>query len=235
MSVKNIVMSAAGVSTGTDPSFSTTSDPYSGSVIFNNTFNTSVNSQNTSWSSSATITTAPSGCPSAKALYITQGAGYLYSGQRFGNTGMVNLLSSFTLEWWFYVTSINTSYFSGRMLFLRADGGDPITIIMNSDKTIEFNNAISSANLWNLNTWNHVACVNNTSAGNKKLFLNGVNVATGSGNYGSNGGPAAWEWGDGHDFDCGYNAYVSNMRWTQAVRYTSNFTPAFVNFYGAAT
>jgi hypothetical protein len=234
-------------------------------VVFNNTFNSSVNAHNTTWytNSSQAIVTAPAGCPNSKCLHISQGyktylyasheASSLYSTAGFGENGMLDLTQSYTIECWFYVTDINADYQeNGRFLFLRGCGGDPIQIKMNGDRTIiwfvqdeqsdpTILTLTTAPNLWNLNSWNYIALVNNKSSSNRTIFLNGINVSSGSGNRSWNGNDgtlygtptANYQWGVGHDFDNGYDVYISNMRWTQRALYTSNFTPSFTNFPNA--
>lgn len=232
MSVKNIVMSAAGAAPAVNPNFSTTSDPYAAYVIYNNRLVSTMASQNTTWSAGGgSFTTAPAGCPNSTALYFTQGNGYYYSNNTFGNSGMLDMTGSYTWEFWFYATGINTSYFSGQFLVLRGDGsGDANNCGFTANRGV-FTNNNSSATSFNLNTWNHFACTRYNGA--RYYWINGVQVLV---DYSAvnNGNPAHWEGADGHDFDMGYSVYLSNWRWTQAVRYTSTFTPTFVNFYGAA-
>jgi hypothetical protein len=231
-----------------DPNFNPSSDPYAASVVFNNTFNSNVNAQNTSWSQGPNqeITTAPAGCPKPNCLHLSQGyadTSALYSEQGFGDLGMLDLTQSYTIEYWFYVTDINTDYGeNGRFLFLRADGADPIYAAFGGDRSITlgwnsdgYNFYTSSPSLFNLNSWNHVAIVVDQSLTKSINYINGVNILQVTETISNfNGNPAHWEWGVGHDFDNGYDVYISNMRWTQAVRYTNNFTPTFVNFYNSA-
>jgi len=230
-----------------DPNFNPSSDPYAASVVFNNTFNSTVNAQNTSWYQGPyeQITTAPAGCPKTNCLYLSQGyadTSALYSQQGFGEGGMLDLTQSYTIECWFYVTDINTDYGeNGRFLFLRSDGGDPLNINFNGDRSVGFlihnetyNQYNSTGPTFNLNSWNHFAIVANQSSTKTTIYINGVNKLEINLASNFNGYPAYWEWGVGHDFDNGYNVYISNMRWTQAIRYTNNFTPTFVNFYNSA-
>lgn len=225
------------------------------SVIFNNTFNSKVDSQNTTWSKGLLqeITTAPAGCPNLKCLHLSQGYRddpALYSQQGFGNGGMLDLTKSSTIECWFYVTNINTEDYAenGLFCFLRADGGDPLSIAFNGDRSITvllnnfdstgYKTASTNSSIFNLSSWNHFAVTVDKSSVKTTIYINGVNraamnYATSVNGDGSNWGEipnAAWEWGVGHDFDNGYDIYISNMRWTQKVLYTTNFTPIFTNF-----
>lgn len=240
--------------------------------IFNNTFNTRINAQNTTWytnSSANIVLPAPLGSPNVKCLQISQGfktnlnpdptfsASSLYSVRGFGDVGMIDLTGSYTIEFWFHVTNIsniyNTAsvYGAGTFYFIRGCGADPIEAAMKGDRSIvwfvqneRFDptrlTLTTAPSLWNLNSWNHLALVNNRILGNRTIFLNGINVASGSGNKSWNGDnsnlygtpTANYQWGIGHDFDNGYLIYINNMRWTQRPRYSFNFTPVFANERG---
>jgi hypothetical protein len=235
-----------------DPNFNPSSDPYAASVIFNNTFNSSVNAQNTTWALGPLqeITTAPANCPKSNCLHLLQGGddtAALYSDQGFGELGMVDLTQSYTIEFWFYATNIDQSMDAfgliGACFLLRSDGSDPFYIYFKGNRSVvvgvntsanPYTEFSTNAAIFNLNSWNHIAVVTNQSLNTITTYINGINC--GQANYTTdwNGDPAHWEWGVGHDFDNGYDIYISNMRWTQAVRYTSNFTPTFINFYNSA-
>jgi hypothetical protein len=127
-----------------DPNFNPSSDPYAASVVFNNTFNSNVNAQNTSWSQGPNqeITTAPAGCPKANCLHLSEGSAdtsALYSEQRFGYLGMLDLNQSATIECWFYVANINQDIdgfgFLGAFGLLRSDYGDPLGIVFKGDRS----------------------------------------------------------------------------------------------------
>jgi len=221
-----------------DPNFNPSSDPYAASVVFNNTFNSNVNAQDTSWAQGPLqeIATAPNGCPNPNCLHLGQGeAGdsALYSQQGFGQLGMLDLTQSYTIECWFYVTDINDFF-----PLTRGDGGDPIGISFNGDRSITvFTNPdtiSTNSSIFNLNSWNNFAVTVNQSLGKTTIYINGVNCAEMNYTTNTNGNPAYWEWGVAHDLNNGYDIYISNMRWTQAARYTNNFTPTFVNFYNSA-
>jgi hypothetical protein len=248
-----------------DPNFNPSSDPYAANIVFNNTFNSNVNAQNTTWTLGPLqeITTAPAGCAKSNCLHLLQGVGdeesppSVYSNQGFGQSGMVNLTESYTIECWFYVTNIDQNIGSfgvlGRFLLLRSDGGDPLSICFMGDRSIVigiynpdeegYNESQTNISIFNLNSWNHFALVSNRSSGKTTTYVNGINSAeinylTNTNGNGSNWGNvpnAAWEFSKTHGGDGNpYDIYISNMRWTQAVRYTSNFTPTFVNFYNSA-
>jgi len=208
-------------------------------TVFNNTFNSTVDSQNTTWDQGPNqeITTAPAGCPNSNCLHLLQGqagSSALYSQQALGQLGMLDLTKSYTIECWFYVTDIYAE--NGSFLFLRADGGDPIGIGFNGDRSITvFTNPDSfttNSSIFNLNSWNHFAITVNQSLGKTTVYINGVNC--GEMNHTTNlPDLARWEWGVGHDFSNGYDIYISNMRWSQTALYNSNFTPTFTNFPNA--
>ena len=95
-----------------DPNFNPSSDPYAANVVLNNTFNSSVNAQNTTWALGPLqeITIAPANCPKSNCLHLLQGGdetASLYSDQGFGQLGMIDLTQSYTIECWFYVTNID--------------------------------------------------------------------------------------------------------------------------------
>jgi len=234
-------------------------DPYAASVVFNNTFNSSVNSQNTTWiqGPNQEITTAPAGCPNSNCLHLSQSPrlnnnyGALYSTTKFGELGMLDLNQSATIECWFYVANINQDIdafgFLGTFGLLRSDYGDSLGIVFKGDRSVYVNintetnpaiESITDPEIFELYSWNHIAIVSDKSLGKTITYINGINRREAPytpNNYGlPNYGGAWWEWGAGHDFGNGYDIYISNMRWTQAVRYTANFTPTFVNFYNSA-
>jgi len=236
-----------------DPNFNPYSDPYATSIVFNNTFNSNVNAQNTTWTLGPLqeITTSPAGCAKSNCLHLLQGGdntAALYSNQRFGQFGMINLPQSYTIECWFYVTNIDQNMdafgVQGGSFLLRSDGGDPFYIYFKGDRTVvvgvntnanPYTEYSTSAGIFNLNSWNHLAVVTNQSLNTITTFVNGIN--RGQANYTTdwNGDPAYWECGSLHGgTQNAYDIYISNMRWTQAVRYTTNFTPTFVNFYNSA-
>jgi len=225
------------------------------SVIFNNTFNSSVNSQNTTWIQGPyqEITTAPAGCPNSNCLHLSPSPqlentyGALYSTAGFGQIGMLDLTKSSTIECWFYATSIdldiNAFGFPGAFILLRSDYGDPLSILFQGDRSVlvyvntEENPGVpyqTSPSIFNLNSWNHIAIVSDKSLGKTTTYINGINSAETPYTTDNRGNPvyeyAYWEWGAGHDFGNGYDIYISNMRWTQRAVYTSNFNPSFVNF-----
>jgi hypothetical protein len=171
-----------------DPNFNPSSDPYAASVVFNNTFNSSINAQNTSWSQGPNqeIITAPAGCPKTNCLHLSQGFAdnsALYSQQGFGEGGMLNLAQNYTIECWFYVTDINTYYGEyGRFLLLRSDGGDPLDINFNGDRSVGFliynvgyNQYNSTGPTFNFNSWILFAIVANQSSTKTTIYFNGVN------------------------------------------------------------
>jgi hypothetical protein len=225
------------------------------SVVFNNTFNSSVNSQNTTWIQGPyqEITTAPAGCPNSNCLHLSPSPrlentyGALYSTAGFGQIGMLDLTKSSTIECWFYATSIDLDIdafgFPGAFILLRSDYGDPLSILFQGDRSVlvyintEENPGVpyqTSPSIFNLNSWNHIAIVSDKSLGKTTTYINGINSAETPYTTDNRGNPvyeyAYWEWGAGHDFGNGYDIYISNMRWTQRAVYTSNFNPSFVNF-----
>jgi hypothetical protein len=209
------------------------------------------------------ITTAPAGCPNSQSLYISQATEIsqdsppsLYSNQGFGYLGMLDLTQNFTIECWFYVTNINqnANHFGdmGAFSLLRSDGGDPFYITFFGNRSVRvgvntqqnpYTYYLTSSSIFNLNSWNHIAVTSNQSLGKTTTYINGINRAEANYTTNTNGNGAnwgsipnsAWEWSKTHGEDGnGYNIYISNMRWTQVARYTSNFTPTFVNFYNSA-
>ena len=233
-------------------------------IIFDNTFNSTVNAQHTTWQLGPyqEIVTSPPGCPNAQCLHFSQAIQTdndlpsLYSNQGFGYLGMLDLTKSFTIECWFYVTNIdqNADHFGnmGAFSLLRSDGGDPFDITFLGNRSVRvgvntednpYTYYSTSSNIFNLNSWNHIAVTSNQLLGKTTTYINGVNRAeanytTNTNGNGYNWGSipnSAWEFSKTHGEDeNGYNIYISNMRWTQAVRYTTNFTPTFVNFYNSA-
>jgi len=206
-------------------------------TIFNNTFNSTVDAQNTTWALGPfqEIATAPTGCPNPNCLHLLQGGAgtaSLYSQQGFGQLGMLDLTQSYTIECWFYVTDINNFFH-----LTRGDGGDPIYILFNGDRSITvFTNPESistNSSIFNLNSWNNFAVTVSQESSKTIIYINGLNCAEMNYTTNTNGHPARWEWGVVHDFNNGYDIYISNMRWTQKVLYTSNFTPSFTNFPNA--
>jgi parallel beta-helix repeat protein len=200
-------------------------------TIFNNTFNSTVNAQNTTWALGPfqEITTAPAGCPNSQCLYISQATGTLpdsppslYSNQGFGKKGMLDLTQSFTIECWFYVTNINqnANHFGdmGAFSLLRSDGGDPFYITFLGNRSVRvgvntdanpYTYYLTSSSIFNLNSWNHIAVTSNQSLGKTTTYINGVNSAeanytTNTNGNGDNWGSipnSAWEWSKTHGED----------------------------------
>lgn len=222
--------------------FNTINDPYWGYVKYMDNLASGNNNIGSVWSapngtSLPTFPSAPSGCPNSTAMYITQGYG-LYSTNGFGSGYMPNLSQSFTFEWWGYVNSYSATYGSwggiGSFSYIRGDGGDPISGQMYSNGSIDLggnsttSSLVGAAGTIPYRQWFHFAIVNNRTTSTKKIFINGNQVASDSNPW--TGNAASYEWGDGHDFNMGYDIYVSNIRLTQYPRYTSNFTASFINF-----
>jgi Concanavalin A-like lectin/glucanases superfamily len=200
-------------------------------TIFNNTFNSTVNAQNTTWRLGPyqEIVTSPPGCPNAQCLHFSQATQTsedsppsLYSNQGFGKKGMLDLTKSFTIECWFYVTNIdeNANHFGdmGAFSLLRSDGGDPFFITFLGNRSIKvgintdthpYTTYETSEAVFNLNSWNHIAVTSNQSLGKTTTYINGINRAeanytTNTNGNGDNWGSipnAAWEWGKTHGND----------------------------------
>jgi hypothetical protein len=161
------------------------------------------------------------------------------------NNNVVTFGSSlFTIEFWFYLTSLGTT----RTLFYtnRTSGWSPILIIVNSSNQLTAYNSTtggsfahymySNNNTVLLNTWHHAAYVRFGAGGQDfKLFLDG-NVHTSSTfpeNVNSMPNSIGFDIGKNSPLTGGsdFIGYIDEFRITKNVaRYTDNFTPPLVAF-----
>ena len=138
--------------------------------------------------------------------------------------------ADFTVECWFFATTLSEQ----KILFGKWDNLQQEWLIaINTSNTAEFywasyslgSPAISSANAFNLNTWNHIAAVRSGST--ITLYVNGVSVGTRTdGTAGTNRTSILTigylQYLGGNKF----GGYISNVRVVKGTAvYTSNFTP----------
>lgn len=226
----------------TDPSFSNVSflAHMNGANDSTNFVDNSINNLTVTRSGNTVIKTAQSKYGGASAYFDGTGD-YL----TVTDNNVVTFASSlFTIEFWFYLTSLGTA----RTLFYtkRSSGWSPILIIVNSQNELvaycsttggSFAHYMySSVNSVQLNTWYHVAYVRYGTGGQDfRLFLNG-NIHTSSvylENVTSMPSSTGFDialtssLAGGSDFI----GYIDDFRITKNVaRYTNNFTPPTAQF-----
>ena len=141
----------------------------------------------------------------------------------FGNT--------FTIEGWFYPTSISQDHPNSLWNFrdgdinnfeLRLDSNGSLTLHHDGNQY-----AGTSSNVISTNTWYHIAVVDNN--GTQTIYVDGVSKATGTSSgatqytFANIGSRPANNWW--------YTGYIDDFRITSGIaRYTANFTPPTTAF-----
>ena len=130
--------------------------------------------------------------------------------------------NDYTVEMWVYPTEalsganrtlLNNSNYKPQIYYRNASNTWAVT--PNGSAVI---NATSTPTPY---TWTHICVTNDNSAGEVKIYINGVLEATGSGTY-TYGSGTAYIGESGGDAD---RFYISDVRITQGVTRTGNFTP----------
>lgn len=148
--------------------------------------------------------------------------------------------SSFTAEWWFNTASTSTE----TLFSTSATQYNPgLSISLNNGATrnisarfykgsLGYLGVASSASSWDVNTWNHVAVVYNSSTTTLTLYVNGVSADTADGSsFAFSSSDSSFTLAVGryqYSPPGGYfNGKISNVRLTNGqALYTSNFLPS---------
>ena len=130
---------------------------------------------------------------------------------------------SFTLEMWVYLTSLpygqQALYSNGT-----ADNANSCIFYIDSSRIVSFysNGGIATASTAiSLNTWTHLAQVRHGTA--VTIYINGTSVGTGTTSRNFSNNPQIFRGYGG--ITEGPAGYVSNLRTTNTVVYSANFTP----------
>jgi hypothetical protein len=167
-----------------------------------------------------------------------QGTGYYSNffntgGYKLSTTGMTQLGSDFTVEFWTYPTSFNdyNNIFDNRTT--DADTAGMSFGLTAAGKVYFYTNLtfqITTATSIPLNAWTHLALVRSGSgSGNVKIYINGVadsNTATYTTSFTRTAPSIGDDWNTRSALQ--YFGYLSNLRATNAALYTSTFTPSTV-------
>jgi hypothetical protein len=146
----------------------------------------------------------------------------------FANSSLLNIGSGdFTAEAWVYpiTRNNNTIFYKGPVTgpnydyFLGWDG-TTLTVIYGG------NTSGTVTDTTQLNAWNHVALVRNTSNNTLRVYINGVQAysATYTGTYASSSGGGIGGT-PGLSGSYAFNGYISGVRIAQSAVYTAAFTP----------
>lgn len=213
----------------TDPYFSDVSlllhgDGTNGSTTF---VDSSSNNFTVTPSGNAQISTAQSKFGGASMLFDGNGDHIDIS----SNTAFEFGTGDYTIEFWFYLTSLPTSYAilsgcSGKNFYISIGTYGSNRYLISYDGLAELNQT-SGASI-TANAWYHA--VHCRSGGTARLFLNDAVVASGS--FGSITGTTGYRIGGSSFYNNFYfPGYIDDFRITKGVaRYTANFTPPTAAF-----
>jgi hypothetical protein len=229
--IANIIRNAKKTATGGDPYYSAVSlllsmDGSSGSTNF---VDSGPNALAVTAAGNAQISTTQSKYGGASAYFDGTGDYLSFTGGMPSGSG-----TAFTIEFWMMLDAFST-YRS----ITRTAGGLDINVRPNGaigcDQTSVAVIAASAAGVIIANTWYHVAVTRDTS-NNYKLFVNGTQMGSGTNSFSvtaattigySAAGPTVY-----------FKGYIDDFRATNALRYTSSFTPpaqAHPNIYNPYT
>lgn len=224
MSVRSIVMAAAGGVAPTDPSFANVQlllhcDGTNGST----TFTDSSGSPKTVTPTGATISTAQSAFGGTSAL-IASTTG---TSNKLTTSPTITLSGDYTLETWVYQTGASGG---GYTILFTGSGNEQFGVDYSADGVlmVYVSGFIqSSAGVFARNGWHHVAyCRSGTML---RIFYDGTQVA--SGTHSGSFSIAAI----GGYTSAGYTllGYMDEIRITSSARYTGSFTPPSAAFPNA--
>ena len=178
----------------------------------------------------------PFATPSGISAY---GSGYFDGSGDYLNSPNNNFASSnFTIEGWFYPTTIaNLTNFWGMdngsgstpKMIMYIDSSGNLTVDMGNAGTTQFPVSASASTYLRANAWNHVAVVRSgTGAGQFALYINGTSVSTGQLGTNISSITATFNIGYiGESYGQMFSGYVSNFRIVNGTAvYTGNFTPS---------
>jgi hypothetical protein len=164
--------------------------------------------------------------------YLTVGAASNWTFLSNGN--------SFTIECWFNVASTSTVYTLIATAAATANIGISIGLNngiaggvgLDTDRGVGGTTALSVVdtvgNRFTANTWNHLAVVYNSSTSTCTVYMNGVSILSATGSSFNSSAPTYTLAIGRYQYVTpgGYvNGYISNVRITNTVVYTGNFTP----------
>lgn len=167
----------------------------------------------------------------------TYGSGYFDGTGDYLNSPNINFASSnFTIEGWFYPTTIaNLTNFWGMdngsgstpkmIMYINSSGN--LTVDMGNAGTTQFPVSASASTYLTANAWNHIAVVRSgTGAGQFALYINGTSVSTGQLGTNISSITATFNIGYiGESYGQMFSGYVSNFRIVNGTAvYTSGFT-----------
>ena len=167
--------------------------------------------------------------------YLTAGAA---SNWTFLSNG-----STYTVECWFNVPSTSTSNVYTLIATAASSANIGIVIGLNNntagDVTVQIDRGVGGTyafwiqdtvgNRFTANTWNHLAVVYNSSTSTCTVYMNGVSILSATGSSFNSSAPTYTLAIGRYQYATpgGYlNGYISNLRITNTVVYTSNFTPS---------
>jgi hypothetical protein len=163
-------------------------------------------------------------------LNTTQTYGAQFSGSNYINASTYSFNwatgGNFTMETWVYPTAYSSSInMIGGTSHSQNDGYSMLYYYSTGKLAFGINGTnefTSSTGVINLNTWYHIAVVNN--GGTLTMYVNGTSVATAGTSYLSNNSASMYI-GTSSSANQGVIGYMSNWRFVTSAVYTSNFIP----------
>jgi hypothetical protein len=166
---------------------------------------------------------------------------YLTVGTNSNWTFLNNGSSNFTVECWFNVPSVSSIYTIMSTSTATVDTGMFIAVnnFSSGDVSVQIDKGTSGntaltikdlvGNKFSANTWNHLAVVFNSSTSVCTVYMNGVSILSATGSNFPSSAPT-YTLAIGRDQYASpvnyFNGYISNLRITNTILYTSNFTPS---------